>query len=160
MSNCLLVLKKFNRGHSFYKRRYVGNKEACKIELRNFMLENGFLKFEDLRKNGDGVWMSVPWPARNIQQKLALHLQDKLYIILPKNFKEEFRTPAELIECTGFINQVIVLRPRDENEWELRNNKNLYRKSPNPLVFLYNYIMNNISSMIYLLKNERYLNMA
>jgi ABC-type antimicrobial peptide transport system permease subunit len=45
----------------------------------------------------------------------------------------------------------------DENEWELRNNKNLYRKSPNPLVFLYNFIMNNIPSMIYLNQNKKYL---
>lgn len=57
-----LVLKKFNRGSTYYKRRYIGNKEACKIELRNFMLRNGYLKFEDLRKYGEAKWINEEWP--------------------------------------------------------------------------------------------------
>lgn len=58
-----LVLKKFNKGSTYYKRRYVGNKEACKIELRNFLLSYGYLKFEDLRKFGDSKWMNESWPS-------------------------------------------------------------------------------------------------
>jgi hypothetical protein len=51
-------LKKFNKDSTYYKRRYIGNKEACKIELRNFMLANGYLKFEDLKRLGDSKWMN------------------------------------------------------------------------------------------------------
>ena len=86
-------------------------------------------------------------------------MQDKLYIILPKDFQNEFRTPEELIVCVGYVDQVLQLRPRDENEWEIRNNKKLFRKSPNPLVYLYNFLMNNVSSKIYMMKNERFLKM-
>ena len=36
----MIVLKKFNRGRTFYKRRFDGNREACKIEIRNFFRNN------------------------------------------------------------------------------------------------------------------------
>lgn len=102
--------------------------------------------------------MNSYWPSqKGFEKKLINYLQDKLYILVPKGFTKEFSTPSELIECAGYIDQVLQLRPRDENEWELRNNKNLYRKSPNPLVYLYNFIMNNIPSMIYLHQNKKYL---
>lgn len=38
------MLKKFHRGSSYYKRRYTGNKESCKIEIRNFLSDHGLLK--------------------------------------------------------------------------------------------------------------------
>eukprot|EP00347_Sterkiella_histriomuscorum_P002460 403368062 len=155
----LAMLKKFNRGSSYYKRRYTGNKEATKIELRNYLLTTGNLKYEDLKRYGETFWMNKAWPTnkRAFEKNLINYLQDKLYILIPRDFVKQFKTPADLIECAGYIDQVLVLRPRDENEWELRNNKNLYRKSPNPLVYLYNFIMNNIASMIYLNKNKKYM---
>ena len=80
-------MKKFNRGTTYYKRRYTGNKEATKIELRNFMLTNGYLKYEDLKRLGDSYWMSKAWPKeRGFEKKLINYLQDKLYILLPKGF--------------------------------------------------------------------------
>lgn len=103
--------------------------------------------------------MNNAWPTQKVfEKKLINYLQDKLYILVPKDFPLEFKTPADLIDCAGYINQVLVLRPTDENEWELRNNKNLFRKSPNPLIYFYNYVMNNISSMVYLYRNKKYLN--
>lgn len=76
---------------------------------------------------------------------------------MPKGFTRIFKNPADLIECAGYIDQVLQLRPRDENEWELRNNKNLFRKKANALVYLYNFIMNNIPSAVYLHRNKKYL---
>lgn len=57
-------MKKFNRGSSYYKRRYTGNKEATKIELRNFLLTHGHLKYEDLKKYGESYWMNKAWPNK------------------------------------------------------------------------------------------------
>jgi len=39
-----IVLRKFKRGKTYYKRRFVGNMEACKIEIRNFLSDNNYLK--------------------------------------------------------------------------------------------------------------------
>jgi hypothetical protein len=67
-----------------------------------------------------------------------------------------YPTPRDLIGCVGYLDAAIRLKPSDENEWELRNNKKLLKKSIHPLAYLYNFIMNNISSMIYLNKNSHY----
>jgi ABC-type antimicrobial peptide transport system permease subunit len=68
-----------------------------------------------------------------------------------------YKTPRDLVDAVGYLNTVLRLKPKDDNEWELRNNKNLYKKAQNPLVYLYNFVMNNISSMVYLNKNKAYL---
>ena len=39
-----IVLRKFKRGKTYYKRRFVGNMEACKIEIKNFLSDNNYLK--------------------------------------------------------------------------------------------------------------------
>jgi hypothetical protein len=68
------LIRKFNRGKTYYQRRYTGNMEACKIEIRNFLLENGYLKKEDPQK----MWVSQQWPksmgAKKLEAKLTLHL--------------------------------------------------------------------------------------
>ena len=79
-------------------------------------------------------------------------------MMLPKSFTLTFHTPQSLIQCVGYVNTVLNLQSRDENEWELRNNPKLYRKKTSPAIFLVNFIMNNIPSMFYLNKNKKYLN--
>ena len=68
-----------------------------------------------------------------------------------------YKTPRELVDSVGYLNTVLRLKPKDDNEYDLRNNKRLFRKPHNPLVYLFNFVMNNISSMIYLNKNKNYL---
>ena len=68
-----------------------------------------------------------------------------------------YQTPKEFVDQVGYLNSELFLRPSDDNEWEIRNNKNLYKNSPNPLVYLYNFIMNNIVSKIYINKNRDHL---
>jgi hypothetical protein len=60
------LLKKFNRGKTYYKRRYTGNKEACKIELRNFLCENGYIKNEEDKLSE--AWISLNWPTHNVKK--------------------------------------------------------------------------------------------
>ena len=69
--------------------------------------------------------------------------------MLPRNFTQLFHTPGELIECVGYVDTPLQLQALDRNEMELRTNPRLYRKKPNPLVYLYNFIMNNITSFVY-----------
>ena len=76
-------------------------------------------------------------------------MQDRLFILLPKDFTNKFKKPIQLVECVGYVNMPLVLQMIEQNEFELRNNQNLFRKKPNPIVFLYNFINNNISSTVY-----------
>ena len=59
----LALLKKFNRGKTYYKRRYTGNMEACKIELRNFMNDNHMIKNDERFRDS---WIGLPWPTKNV----------------------------------------------------------------------------------------------
>jgi len=76
-------------------------------------------------------------------------MQDRLFILLPKGFTSKFKKPIDLVECVGYVNMPLVLQMIEQNEFELRNNQNLFRKKPNPIVFLYNFINNNINSTVY-----------
>ena len=75
--------------------------------------------------------------------------------MLPKNFTSQFACPKDLIECAGYIGQPLLLQPHDKNEMDLRSNPNIFRKKPNPLVFLINYISNNIISYVYDLQHGK-----
>lgn len=55
------AVAKFNKGSRYYQRRYVSNRECCRIELRNFFLEHKLYSFDVL--NGDETkWLSQNWP--------------------------------------------------------------------------------------------------
>lgn len=49
----------------------------------------------------------------------------------------------------GFVDQAFILRANDLNEWELRHNKTLYKKSLNPVLIVAFYCINTIMSMSY-----------
>lgn len=76
-------------------------------------------------------------------------MQDRLFILLPKNFTQIFPRPRDLIECVGYLDTPLALPALEQNEYELRNNAKLYRKKPNPVVYLFNFIINNITSAVY-----------
>jgi hypothetical protein len=110
----LALLKKFARGKTYYQRRYTGNKEALKIEIYNFMIENNYLKhhpnyYQRMRAGPQAatiydLWIEKSWPSdKKFAQKLIDYLQIRLFIMLPKNFTEKFRVPKDLIECAGYI---------------------------------------------------------
>jgi hypothetical protein len=124
------------------------------IEIRNFFKNNSIFKLSDMFKYGDYYWLYHPWQdLKKHERKLAIHLEDSLEVFLPKNYMSLYHRPIDLIESVGYVNTVIRLKPSDDNLWELRNNKNPYRKSLSPHEYLYNFIMNNIASMIYMNKN-------
>lgn len=128
--------------------------ECCKIELRNFLKDNNLIKATD----GD-LWIGNEWPFnKKIEAKLTLHMQDRLFILLPKNFTNQFKTPIELIECVGYVDTPLFLQPNEQNEFEIRNNMNLFRKKPHPLMYLFNYIMNSIVSTVYELQHAKEIN--
>ena len=54
--------------------------EACRIELRNFYSDNSLIK-----ERNDG-WMKQPWPKK-FETKILVHLNDRLVIMLPKNYQ-------------------------------------------------------------------------
>lgn len=76
-------------------------------------------------------------------------MQDRLFLLLPKTYTQQWPRPQDLIEVAGYVDTALMLQANEQNEWELRNNKSLYRKSPNPLVYLFNFIMHNITSKVY-----------
>jgi hypothetical protein len=57
-----IVLKKFNKGRTYYKRRFIGSREACKIELRNFFLNQQIFKLKELVGSAEHKWLNDPWP--------------------------------------------------------------------------------------------------
>jgi hypothetical protein len=69
--------------------------------------------------------------------------------MLPKNFTQEFPCPNELLNCVGYVPLPLILPAADKNEMDLRMNPNLFRRKPNPIVYLYNFIMNNVISFVY-----------
>ena len=56
----ILVLKKFSRGSTYYKRKWIGNREACLIELRNFLINHNVYKNLELLINNE-EWLDKPW---------------------------------------------------------------------------------------------------
>lgn len=120
--------------------------EVCKIEIRNFLNDQHLIKQSS--KLGD-AWICQQWPSKKLEARLTLHLQDRLFILLPKNFTSMFQRPIDLIECVGYVDVPLFLMANEQNEYELRNNPKLFRKKPHPLVFLYNFIMNNMMTSVY-----------
>ena len=95
-------------------------------------------------------WIHQPWPIKKgFEMKLIIYLQERLFIMLPKNFTHCFPCPKELIDCVGYIGLPLLLQPVDKNEMDLRTNPNLFRKKPNPIVYLFNFIVNNMTSFVY-----------
>jgi len=45
---CIGLIEKFNKGSKYYKRKYIGNKECCRIEMRNFFFVEKNYTFADL----------------------------------------------------------------------------------------------------------------
>jgi hypothetical protein len=71
------ILKKFNRGSTYYQRKYTGNKEVCKIEIFNFFVENNLIKTPQRRNDNHSAvdWNKVPWPAnKKLEMKLINHI--------------------------------------------------------------------------------------
>ena len=90
-------MRKFARGKTYYQRRYTGNKEACKIELYNFLTEQNYLKnqpnyYQRMRAGMQNAqisdqWINQSWPTdKKFPLKLIQYMQDRLFIMLPKNF--------------------------------------------------------------------------
>lgn len=70
-------MKKFNRGSTYYQRKYTGNKEVCKIEIFNFFVENNLIKTPQRRNDNHSAvdWNKVPWPAnKKLEMKLINHI--------------------------------------------------------------------------------------
>ena len=81
----LWLFGKFGKGSTYYKRRYIGNRECCRIELRNFFLEHKLYPFETLF--GDETeWLSAPWPQNQNHLLLKEKFQKIFSIILPNEF--------------------------------------------------------------------------
>jgi hypothetical protein len=71
------ILKKFNRGSTYYQRKYTGNKEVCKIEIFNFFVENNLIKTPQRRNDNHSAvdWNKVHWPAnKKLEMKLINHI--------------------------------------------------------------------------------------
>ena len=56
----------------------------------------------------------------------------------------------------GWVDEPLNLKANEWNEWDKRNNKKLYRKSPNPLLFVINFLLHNLCSDIYLWQNKQH----
>ena len=59
---CLWLVGKFNKGSTWYLRVWVGNKECCKIEMRNFFLDKKLYPFDILFGKDDKEWLGKKWP--------------------------------------------------------------------------------------------------
>lgn len=80
---------KFGKGSTYYKRRYISNRECCRIELRNFFLDHKLYPFEKLF--GDETnWLSNPWPSEQDHIALKEKFQKIFSIILPNEFWVKF----------------------------------------------------------------------
>ena len=78
----LWLFGKFKKGSTYYKTRYIGNRECCRIELRNFFLDHKLMSFETLF--GDETkWLSAPWPKEQNHHLLKERFQKIFSIILP-----------------------------------------------------------------------------
>lgn len=81
----LWLFGKFNKGSTYYKRRYIGNRECCRIELRNFFLDFRLYSFDTLFGD-ETVWLSAPWPKDTNFLALKERFQKIFFIILPNGF--------------------------------------------------------------------------
>jgi hypothetical protein len=60
------------------------------------------------------------------------------------------------MEEVAWVDNPLNLKENEWNEWDKRNNKKLYRKSPNPIIFVVNFLLHNLCSDIYLWQNEHH----
>jgi len=146
----LWLFGKFGKGATYYKKRYISNRECCRIELRNFFLEDSLYPFDTLF--GDETqWLSLPWPKEQDNLDLKEKFQKMFAIILPNEFWLKFPTPSKLVDAIGFVDEPMYLNANDmKNQWDIRNNKKLYWPSKNPVFFVIQFIVNNIQSNIYI----------
>ena len=108
----LWIIGKFNKGATYYKRRYIGNRECCRIELRNFFLDYNLYQFETLF--GDETkWLSAPWPKEQNHLLLKEKFQKIFFIILPNEFWLKFPTPSKLVDEVGFVDEALHLNFSD-----------------------------------------------
>ena len=58
------------------------------------------------------------------------------------------------MEEVAFVDKKLKLNPADsKNEWDVQNNKKIYKSSINPLLYFLKFLENNIASNIYLYQN-------
>ena len=151
---CLALVAKFNKGSTWYFRKDQGNRECCRIELRNFFLDHDLYPFEVLFGGDERAWLGKKWPKRQDDTALKEHFQKVFKIILPDNFPKLYPTPWELIKEACLVDEPLFLAPGDSrNQWDIRNNKKLYWPSKNPIYFVIQFIHNNIASNIFLYQN-------
>lgn len=106
------LIGKFKKGSTYYKRRYIGNRECCRIELRNFFLEQNLYSFETLF--GDETqWLSAPWPKEQNHLLLKEKFQKMFFIILPNEYWLKFPTPSKLVDEVGFVDEALHLNLSD-----------------------------------------------
>lgn len=150
-----IVLKAYKKGTHYYEKKYWNNKEACKIELRNFFNHNGIYKLQDMLQF-ENRWLYTPWSIlqRKQEKKLSIYLEQILDVFLPENYMETYACPNELIEAVAYLNNPLKLRVTDDNVWELRHNKRLIKKKTSPIAMISNLVMNNIPSLIYVNKHK------
>jgi len=99
-------------------------------------MQQKVFKNVDLYKDED-EWLDAVWlHPKRFKNKLLAHLQDTLEVTIPQNFFEIYETPRDLCHAGGFVESAFILKPNDLNEWELRHNKTLYKKSKNPVLIL------------------------
>ena len=151
---CLALVAKFNKGSTWYRRRWVGNRECCKIEMRNFFLDKELYPFDVLFGKDEREWLGKKWPRGQDHTALKEHFQKVFKIILPDNFHKTYPTPWLLMKEVAYVDEPLFLAPGDSrNQWDIRNNKKLYWPSKNPIYFVVQFIHNNIASNIFLYQN-------
>jgi hypothetical protein len=52
---CLGLIGKFKKGSTYYQRKHIGNKECCRIEIRNFFKESDLYTFAELFEDSSNV---------------------------------------------------------------------------------------------------------
>ena len=108
----LWLFGKFGKGSTYYKRRYISNRECCRIELRNFFLDNNLYSFDTLFGD-DTQWLSLPWPKNQDHVALKEKFQKIFYIVLPNEYWIKFPTPSKLVDAVGFVDEPMYLNGND-----------------------------------------------
>ena len=134
---CIALIAKFNKGSTWYRRKWVGNRECCKIEMRNFFLDQKTYTFDVLFGKDERDWLGAKWPRGQDHTALKERFQKVFGIILPDNFHKLYPTPWLLMKEVAYVDEPLFLNPSDSrNQWDIRNNKKLYWPSKNPIYFV------------------------
>ena len=110
---CAWLIGKFKKGSTWYYRRWVGNRECCKIETRNFFLDQHLYSFDVLFGKDEKKWLGQPWPKGQDHTALKEHFQRVFKIILPDNFHITFETPWKLMKEVAYVDEPLFLAPGD-----------------------------------------------